>query len=54
MINDWSEDHEDLRECKDSGWADIVWVRADEVDELRDNNEGRMELYKEGIEPNDV
>jgi len=34
-------------------WRDIVWIRANEIDSLNDQ-EGKLELFKDKVEPNDI
>ena len=61
LINDWEEDNGEVREAAQE-WVDVDWMRAGEVDELNDEEEGALELFKRcpydnsklTIQPNDI
>ena len=36
LITDWDLEHEEVDEAKEGGWADILWVRAPDVDDFKD------------------
>jgi len=62
LITDWTEDNEEVREAIQEDWGGIEWKRAEDINELNDKAEGRLELFKKGkdgkgsigIEPNDI
>jgi hypothetical protein len=53
LIRDWNENHEDVIDSANS-WGNIVWKRPGEIEELMDDQEGKVELFKDSIEPNDI
>ena len=52
LITDWNENHSEVREQAPE-WKDYQWLRAETVPELNDD-EGKLELFKGAIEPNDI
>lgn len=53
LIRDWNENHEDVVDSANS-WGNIVWKRPEEIEELMDDHDGKVELFKDSIEPNDI
>ena len=52
LITDWNEDHSEVKE-QAAAWKKYHWMRAEKIPELNDD-EGKLELFKGGIEPNDI
>ena len=52
LITDWNENHSEVRE-QAPAWEKYHWMRAETVPELNDD-EGKLELFKGKIEPNDI
>ena len=52
LITDWNEDNDDVRESA-ADWGTIEWIRCQEIPELNDA-EGKLAVFKGGIEPNDI
>lgn len=51
LINDW-EDDEAFDKVRD--WKKFTWVRASEMEELNDAKEGKLEIFKQKVEPSDI
>lgn len=52
LINDWNDQSDDIQE-KVEPWAEFTWIRADEIEELNDD-EGKLKIFAGDISPQDI
>ncbi len=52
LIEDWEDDHCAQENIEEGKWNEIVWKRATDIPSL--NKDGKLAIFYEGIEPNDV
>lgn len=51
LIPDWESDevYDKVRE-----WSKFKWIRASELADLNDAAEGKLEIFKDTVEPGDI
>ena len=52
LVEHWEKDNCAFDDVSRDDWTQIVWKRATDIPEL--NKDGKLAIFYEGIEPNDV
>ena len=52
LIHDWTDPSDDIQE-KVEQWNEFTWIRADEIEELNDE-EGELAIFADAITPSDI